>query len=51
LIKEGKLKSYTADDCVAVLSIAAGEDLFDWFNSLGIKVSREKGRVEGIISR
>jgi len=46
LIKEGKLKSYTADDCVAVLSIAAGEDLFDWFNSLGIKVSRERASIK-----
>lgn len=41
-IDEGKLKEYTAHDCVAVLSIAAGEDLFPWFQSLGINVSRDK---------
>lgn len=41
-IEEGKLKEYTAHDCVAVLSIAVGEDLFPWFQSLGINVSKEK---------
>ncbi|MBC7328242.1 hypothetical protein H5T87_09065, partial [bacterium] len=42
LIAEGKLKSYSADDCVAVLSIAAGENLFGWFKSLGINVSPDR---------
>lgn len=45
LIAEGKLKQYTPDDCVAVLSIAAGEDLFGWFQSLGINVSKDKTRL------
>jgi hypothetical protein len=35
-----KLKRYTADDCVAVLSVAAGRDLFAWFRSLGVQVDR-----------
>lgn len=42
LIDPKKRKRYTADDCVAVLSIAAGRDLFGWFRSLGIQVDRKR---------
>lgn len=35
-------KEYTADDSVAVLSIAIGRDLFPWFQSLGVTVDRGK---------
>lgn len=38
-------KQYTADDCVAVLSIAMGRDLFGWFRSLGISVDRARTTV------
>ncbi len=40
-----KLKRYTAADCVAVLSLAMGRDLFPWFQSLGIKVDRQAARI------
>jgi hypothetical protein len=40
-----KLKRYTADDCVAVLSVAAGRDLFAWFRSLGIQVDRANATI------
>lgn len=39
LLKPRRAK-YSLDDCVAVWSRALGEDLFPWFNSLGIKVSK-----------
>ncbi|MHC5055784.1 MAG: hypothetical protein ACYTKD_13825 [Planctomycetota bacterium] len=41
-------KRYTADDCVAVLSIAAGRDLFEHFRSLGIDVERERSTIPGV---
>lgn len=41
-----KIKKYTADDSVAVLSIAMGRDLFPWFQSLGITVDRSKAQIE-----
>ena len=41
-----RLKKYTADDSVAVLSVAMGRDLFPWFQSLGITVQRDKAQVE-----
>jgi len=41
-----KIKKYTADDSVAVLSIAMGRDLFGWFQSLGITVDRSKAQIE-----
>jgi hypothetical protein len=41
-----KIKKYTADDSVAVLSIAMGRDLFPWFRSLGITVDRSKAQIE-----
>ncbi|MBN2137575.1 MAG: hypothetical protein JW720_07205 [Sedimentisphaerales bacterium] len=41
-----KIKKYTADDSVSVLSIAAGRDLFAWFRSLGITVERSKSQIE-----
>ncbi len=40
------IKKYTADDSVAVLSIAMGRDLFPWFQSLGITVERRKATIE-----
>jgi hypothetical protein len=40
------LDKYTADDSVAVLSIAMGRDLFPWFQSLGITVDPAKGRIK-----
>jgi hypothetical protein len=38
LVDPGSTKTYTADDCVAVLSDAMERDLFPWFRSLGISV-------------
>ena len=46
LATRGKLKKYTADDSVAVLSIAMGRDLFPWFQSLGITVDRSKAKID-----
>ena len=46
LATRDKLRKYTADDSVAVLSIAMGRDLFPWFQSLGITVDRSKARIE-----
>jgi hypothetical protein len=40
-----KIKEFTADDSVAVLSQAMGRDLFGWFQSLGITVERSKAKV------
>jgi len=40
------LDKYTADDSVAVLSIAMGRDLFPWFQSLGTTVDRANARIE-----
>ena len=44
------LGRYTADDSAAVLSVAAGRDLFPWLRSLGISVERSRAKVamEGI---
>jgi len=47
LIDPQKVKQYTADDSVAVLSIALGRDLFPWFQSLGIRVDRAKTAIAG----
>ena len=41
-----KIRRYTADDSVAVLSVAMGRDLFPWFQSLGITVDRSKVQVQ-----
>jgi hypothetical protein len=41
-----KIERYTADDSVAVLSIAMERDLFTWFRSLGITVDRSKAQIE-----
>ena len=46
LAKPGKIKKYTADDSVAVLSIAMGRDLFPWFKSLGITVDPQKAQIK-----
>ena len=35
-------EGYTMDDCVAVWSVAVGEDLFPWFQSLAFDVSPER---------
>jgi hypothetical protein len=45
LIDPATRDRYTADDSVAVLSNAAGRDLFGWFQSLGISVDRERTTV------
>ncbi len=42
MIDPAKRRRYTEDDCVAVLSLAMGRDLFPWFRSLGIDVDRER---------
>jgi hypothetical protein len=36
---------YSADDCVATLSIAMGRDLFPWFQSLGVNVKRARADI------
>jgi len=41
-----EIKKYTADDSVAVLSIAMGRDLFGWFQSLGITVDPGKAQIK-----
>jgi hypothetical protein len=46
LATRDKLGKYTADDSVAVLSIAMERDLFPWFQSLGITVDRSKAKIE-----
>lgn len=46
LIDPAKRKRYTAEDCVAVLSIAMGRDLFPWFRSLGVTVDAEDTDIE-----
>jgi hypothetical protein len=46
LATRDKLGKYTADDSVAVLSIAMERDLFPWFQSLGITVDRSKAMIE-----
>ncbi len=46
LASPDKIKKYTADDCVAVLSQAMGRDLFGWFRSLGITVNRENITID-----
>ncbi|MDP6115050.1 MAG: hypothetical protein QGG53_24575 [Planctomycetota bacterium] len=45
LIDPKKQKRYTADDSVAVLSVAAGRNLFDWFKTLGIDVDESQTKV------
>jgi hypothetical protein len=45
LIDPEKQKRYTADDSVAVLSVAAGRNLFDWFKTLGIDVDESQTKV------
>jgi hypothetical protein len=46
LATRNKIKKYTADDSVAILSIAMGRDLFPWFQSLGITVDRGQAKIE-----
>jgi hypothetical protein len=45
LVDPKKMKRYTADDSVAVLSTAVGRDLFPWFRSLGVKVDRTRTTI------
>jgi hypothetical protein len=45
LIDPSKMKQFTADDSVVVLGVAAGRDLFPWFQSLGIQVDRSRASV------
>lgn len=46
LATRDKIKKYTSDDSVAVLSIAMERDLFPWFQSLGITVDRSQAKIE-----
>jgi hypothetical protein len=41
-----KIKKYTADDSVAVLSLAMNRDLFPWFQSLGTSVDRANTQID-----
>lgn len=41
VLKPGRT-DYSMDDCVAVWSLAVGEDLFPWFRSLGFDVDRSR---------
>ena len=45
LIDPKKQNRYTADDSVAILSIAAGRNLFNWFRSLNIDVDPSRTKV------
>jgi len=45
LIDPKKQSRYTADDSVAILSIAAGRNLFNWFRSLNIDVDPSRTKV------
>jgi hypothetical protein len=38
---------YSIDDCVAVWSLAVGEDLFPWFRSLAFDVDRSRADLPG----
>lgn len=40
-----KVKTYDANNTVAVMSIATGEDLFPWFRSIGFDVERSKADI------
>jgi hypothetical protein len=46
LVDPEKMKNYTADDSIAVLSHALGRDLFPWFQSLGIRVDAGKTNID-----
>lgn len=46
LASPDNIKKYTADDSVAVLSIAMGKDLFPWFQSLGVTVKKENAQIK-----
>lgn len=45
LFDPARVQRYTADDSVAVLSLAVGRDLFPWFRSLGVQVDRSRTTV------
>jgi hypothetical protein len=45
LVDPAERKAYAADDCVAVLSVAAGRDLFAWFRAHGIDVDRSRTTI------
>ena len=46
LANPDKIKKYTADDSVAILSLVMERDLFGWFRSLGITVNRENINID-----
>ncbi|MCC6442691.1 MAG: hypothetical protein IT210_04425 [Armatimonadetes bacterium] len=46
IIDPARYTRYTADDSVAVLSLAMERDLFPWFQSLGIPVDRSRTEVK-----
>ncbi len=45
LARPERIKRYTADDSVVVLSIAMDRDLFPWFRSLGITVDSKDSQL------
>lgn len=45
LATPGILKSYTPDDCVAVLSHAMERDMFPWFQAHGLSVNRDRATI------
>lgn len=46
LIAQKKITKYDIHNTVAVMSLALGEDLFDFFNSKGIKADRTKAEIK-----
>jgi len=45
LAAPAKLKKYTPNDCVAVISHAMGRDMFPWFRSIGLTVDPAKASI------
>ena len=45
LATPSRIKKYTADDSIVVLSIAMGRNLFPWFRSLGITVDSNESQL------
>ncbi len=45
LIRAGSRKQYTPDDCVAVISVAMGRNMFPWFQAHGLDVQPSRTDV------
>jgi hypothetical protein len=41
-------KTYTPDDCIAVLSLAMERDLFPWFREHGLTVDRARTTIPAV---